>query len=713
MQAAEVEHVCEGLEAQPDVDREGGSSPEIVELSAVDYFSLARHSAQKQASVAKEPKKRVHASHGPSDRTIRRWKQAKRHMEAQGFLSLPDFFKHRDERAKQHERSKAELMVVEAVPEDSEDMPEAPEGSTEAAATSEEPPSASAEMEKSFPKHPAPRASTAMAEEEEEEEDTPFTPVAAVSASATAQEEEEEEEEDVEVTLSKASGTTFPTCPPSSSDPDEFECASWGPSRTILYESEETSSSSDTPSDPDDLQGSGNWELEGDHHRNVPDDAAPQRPMGSASELLRDHIELQAAQRELALMARQKPVDLVLHGHVAAMVGFLNLCLDKSLGYTWKKASEVAARTEGRGTSRARSTRQWVSTFACTRELPTHKLRKTRLTVLDNDDIAHELKIALGERVKNGFLTAADVVDVVSGPEMQAQFVQAGFDRPTISLSTARRWLSKLGWRYGRHRGMYADGHEREDVVEYRQAFVHRFEQYERRFHTWDDTGNEGPQPPHFPVPGAEGRFHLILVTHDESIFYQNDQRDIHWGCPGGGAPKPKGEGVSLMVSDFLTPEWGRLRSVDKCVVMVSLPFNQSCSPLHSEARVIFRPGKNRDGWFTANHLLVQVENAIKIFDQLTKGNAQALFLFDNAPSHQKRADDAISARRMVKGAYLSCVRYLVLIHPSTKEGLDTSHWRTTHALWFTPQWAASIVLFSRRPPRPPWLVQRHGGNPS
>ena len=138
------------------------------------------------------------------------------------------------------------------------------------------------------------------------------------------------------------------------------------PERTILYESEETSSSSDTPSDPDDLQGSGNWELEGDHHRNVPDDAAPQRPMGSASELLRDHIELQAAQRELALMARQKPVDLVLHGRVAAMVGFLNLCLDKSLGYTWKKASEVAARTEGRGTSRAWSTRQWVSTFART-----------------------------------------------------------------------------------------------------------------------------------------------------------------------------------------------------------------------------------------------------------------------------------------------------------------------------------------------------------
>ena len=64
------------------------------------------------------------------------------------------------------------------------------------------------------------------------------------------------------------------------------------------------------------------------------------------------------------------------------------------------------------------------------------------------------------------------------------------------------------------------------------------------------------------------------------------------------------------------------------------------------------------DGWFTADHLLAQVDHAIDIFQGLTNGYAQALFLFDNAPSHQKRADDAISAQRMVKGAHLrrSCI---------------------------------------------------------
>ena len=77
---------------------------------------------------------------------------------------------------------------------------------------------------------------------------------------------------------------------------------------------------------------------------------------------------------------------------------------------------------------------------------------------------------------------------------------------------------------------------------------------------------------------------------------------------------------------------------------------SQTHSPLHSEARILFKTGKNRDGWFTAEHLLAQVDKAIDIFEGLTNGYVQGLFLFDNTPSHQKRADSALSARMMVKG---------------------------------------------------------------
>jgi hypothetical protein len=66
-------------------------------------------------------------------------------------------------------------------------------------------------------------------------------------------------------------------------------------------------------------------------------------------------------------------------------------------------------------------------------------------------------------------------------------------------------------------------------------------------------------------------------------------------------------------------------------------------------ARVLFRAGKNREGWFGSEDLISQVDDAIDIFEGLTKGNAQGLFLFDNAPSHQKRGPDALSARKMCK----------------------------------------------------------------
>jgi hypothetical protein len=47
--------------------------------------------------------------------------------------------------------------------------------------------------------------------------------------------------------------------------------------------------------------------------------------------------------------------------------------------------------------------------------------------------------------------------------------------------------------------------------------------------------------------------------------------------------------------------------------------------------------------------MLQEVERAIDIFEQKTHKWATGLFLFDNTPSHQKRADDALSARKMPK----------------------------------------------------------------
>ena len=127
-------------------------------------------------------------------------------------------------------------------------------------------------------------------------------------ASTAIAEEEEEEEEGEKISIHTVTRT------PSSDGLGSFELSTWAPSRTVLYESEESTSScnSDTASHPKELQGADTWELEGLRQGNPPDDAAPQRPMDSALELLQDCARLQAVQKELSVIAKHKNLDAVI-----------------------------------------------------------------------------------------------------------------------------------------------------------------------------------------------------------------------------------------------------------------------------------------------------------------------------------------------------------------------------------------------------------------
>ena len=111
---------------------------------------------------------------------------------------------------------------------------------------------------------------------------------------------------------------------------------------------------------------------------------------------------------------------------------------------------------------------------------------------------------------------------------------------------------------------MYVDGHEREDVVAYRKGFVEHWKEYEKHFIIYDIDGNVLSKPTGFPVPQGL-RFRLILVTHDESTFYENDRRKMHWiNNSTKAVAEKKGEGQSIMASDFLTSEWGWLKDGDE-----------------------------------------------------------------------------------------------------------------------------------------------------
>jgi hypothetical protein len=74
---------------------------------------------------------------------------------------------------------------------------------------------------------------------------------------------------------------------------------------------------------------------------------------------------------------------------------------------------------------------------------------------------------------------------------------------------------------------------------------------------------------------------------------------------------------------------------------------------IFSQACIFFEAGHQRDGYFDSDGLLEQVERAIDIFDSKCNGTMTGLFMFDNAPSHQKRNPDALSARKMIKNPKL------------------------------------------------------------
>ena len=125
---------------------------------------------------------------------------------------------------------------------------------------------------------------------------------------------------------------------------------------------------------------------------------------------------------------------------------------------------------------------------------------------------------------------------------------------------------------------------------------------------------------------------HVRLVWHDESTFYANDRREVRWvDAEEKAVPRPKGEGVSLMVSDFFTAEDRWLKSV-----------------LGESARLVFRAGKNRDGYLTGQDVVAQFRSAAQIARQRWPEDL-IVIVADNATTHHKRAPDALSARNMPK----------------------------------------------------------------
>jgi hypothetical protein len=288
----------------------------------------------------------------------------------------------------------------------------------------------------------------------------------------------------------------------------------------------------------------------------------------------------------------------------------------------WTECSELAAATIGKGPWIARRVREWIMAMIKDEsQMPVHRYGLFNSSVLDDEDIEQEIFDFLA--TKGEFFAAHDIVTFLSTPEMMERL---GLRKP-INEKTAERWLKRHDYRWRKTpTGQYADGHEREDVVEYRnKVFLPALLELEPRLRKWAKDGTEIPS-------SADDR--VVIWWHDESIFYAHDRRKLRWVRNTETAkPYAKGEGVSLMVADFVSADYGFLRSLDGM----------------TSAREIFRPGKNRDGYFVGDDVLAQATAAMDILEQDYPLEKHVL-VYDNAPSHIARPTDALSALNMPMG---------------------------------------------------------------
>ena len=85
---------------------------------------------------------------------------------------------------------------------------------------------------------------------------------------------------------------------------------------------------------------------------------------------------------------------------------------------------------------------------------------------------------------------------------------------------------------------------------------------------------------------------------YDESIYYANDCCELQWvhedSSP---SPHAKGEGASMMDVEYMSPDYGFLWSLDG----------------KEMACIIFKPGKNRDGYFDNKDIIKQAITAMNI----------------------------------------------------------------------------------------------------
>ncbi|KAJ3508503.1 hypothetical protein NLJ89_g5715 [Agrocybe chaxingu] len=334
----------------------------------------------------------------------------------------------------------------------------------------------------------------------------------------------------------------------------------------------------------------------------------------------------------------------------------LDMEREKKLGERgiWTRASVQTARSLGNmkkgsrkpGEKKAKDLRRWLRLFIDDREeVPTCNWSTSGRSLIDDEDFAQEIHAHL--QSLGPYVSTEAIVRFLDTPEM----LQRLHRKKTISLTTAQRWMKRMGYRWTINpKGQYVDGHERADVVHYRdEVFLPAILELEprmRKYGTGDDNDALGPNTRR-----------IVVWYHDESTFYAHDRRRRRWVHKGETAkPYAKGEGHSLMVANFVSAEYGWMRSPDG----------------KEDVRILFKAGKTRDGYFDNNRIREHAARAMELLEKYYPDEDHVL-VFDNATTHTKQPEGSLSALKMPKGPSENFFVEVNKTHPDGRPVYDTN----------------------------------------
>ena len=230
---------------------------------------------------------------------------------------------------------------------------------------------------------------------------------------------------------------------------------------------------------------------------------------------------------------------------------------------------------------------------------------------------------------------------------LQSCVLEPGIPRK-IGLETARTWLHELGFsKITAKKGTYVDGHEREDVVEYRNKFL-------RKMVSLGFLNNENAPTPEasqalpsdLRTPSSDQISKTIILFHDESTFQACDYERTQWGKKDDHMLVPKSKGAGIMVSDFISEKYGYLRLTEEEYERAKIRFPDLTQ---QSARAFLEYGESKEGYWTSEKFMNQIKQSAKLAEYKfpKEDGYKVIWIFDHSSCHGAYSEDSLNAYKM------------------------------------------------------------------